>query len=97
MPYLLDANILIAANSSYYPIQQVPEFWSWLQYEGTSGRVKIPLEIMEEVPAGRKTQRSFNRLDFTGRQRGRAYVGRGRRCHFGAAGSLHRLCGRSER
>ena len=32
----------------------MPEFWSWLQYQGASGRVKIPLEIMEEVREGRK-------------------------------------------
>src|SRR5271156_18925 len=54
MLYLVDANILITANSSYYPIDQVPEFWSWLQYQGAAGRVKIPLEIMEEVREGRK-------------------------------------------
>ena len=54
MLYLLDANILITANSSYYPIEQVPEFWSWLKYQANFGRVKIPLEIMEEVRAGRR-------------------------------------------
>jgi hypothetical protein len=54
MLYLLDANILITANSSYYPMDQVPEFWSWLQYQGASGRVKISLEIMEEVREGRR-------------------------------------------
>jgi Domain of unknown function (DUF4411) len=54
MLHLLDASMLITANSSYYPIDQVPEFWSWLQHQATSGYVKIPLEIMEEVLAGRK-------------------------------------------
>lgn len=54
MLYLLDANILITANSSYYPINQVPEFWSWVQYQGASGHVKIPLEVMEEIKEGRK-------------------------------------------
>lgn len=54
MLYLLDANILITANSSYYPIDQVPEFWGWIQHQGGSGLVKIPLEIMEELRAGRK-------------------------------------------
>jgi hypothetical protein len=53
MLYLLDANITITANSSYYPIDQVPEFWSWLQHQGATGNVKIPLEIMEEVLQGR--------------------------------------------
>jgi hypothetical protein len=54
MLYLLDANILITASSSYYPIDQVPEFWSWLQHQGTFGQIKIPLEIMEETQAGRR-------------------------------------------
>jgi hypothetical protein len=54
MLYLLDANILITANSSYYPIDQVPEFWSWLQHHATLGNVKIPLEVMEEIEEGRK-------------------------------------------
>ena len=53
MLYLLDANILITAHSSYYPIDQVPEFWSWLQHQAASGYVKIPLEVMEEVLEGR--------------------------------------------
>jgi hypothetical protein len=53
MLYLLDANISITANSTYYPIGQVPEFWDWLQYQGERGNVKIPLEIMEEILQGR--------------------------------------------
>jgi Domain of unknown function (DUF4411) len=51
--YLPDANILITAHSQYYPIDQVPEFWGWLQHQGASGNVKIPLEIIEEILAGR--------------------------------------------
>ena len=54
MLYLRDANVLITANSQYYPIDQVPEFWSWLQFQAESGHVKIPLEVMEEIRAGRK-------------------------------------------
>src|ERR1700676_4969780 len=53
MLYLLDANVLITAYNLYYPIDQVPEFWSWLQHQATSGYAKIPLEILEEVLAGR--------------------------------------------
>ena len=49
MVYLFDANVLITAHKSYYPIDQVPEFWSWLQYQGKIGQIKLPLEIMEEV------------------------------------------------
>src|ERR1700719_1770161 len=53
MLYLLDANILITANSSYYPIDQVPEFWAWLHHQATCGNVKIPSEVMDEIVAGR--------------------------------------------
>jgi hypothetical protein len=54
MLYLLDANVLITASNSYYPIDQVPEFWSWLQHQAASGHVKIPIEVMEEVRVGRR-------------------------------------------
>ncbi len=54
MLYLLDANVLITANSTYYPIDQIPEFWSWVHHQATSNRIKIPREIMEEIKAGRK-------------------------------------------
>jgi hypothetical protein len=49
MLYLLDANILITAANTYYGISRVPEFWSWLQHQGTSGHIKIPIEMYEEV------------------------------------------------
>jgi len=50
--YLLDANVLIDANRDYYPIDRVPEFWEWLAHEGENGRVKIPLEVYEEIKDG---------------------------------------------
>ncbi len=59
MLYLLDASVLITANNTYYPIEQVPEFWSWIQHQGESGNVKIPLEILEEIQPGRKENDSF--------------------------------------
>ena len=49
MLYLLDANVLIDANRDYYPIARVPEFWDWLLEMGRLGRIRIPLEIYEEV------------------------------------------------
>lgn len=52
MLYLLDANVLIDANRDYYPMGRVPEFWEWLVREGEAGRVKIPVEIFEEVKEG---------------------------------------------
>jgi Domain of unknown function (DUF4411) len=54
MIYLLDASVLITAQHNYYPIDQVPEFWDWLQHMGKIGRVKMPLEIYEEIKDGPK-------------------------------------------
>ena len=54
MLYLIDANVLITAGNTYYPIDQVPEFWEWLHYQGMAGNIKLPLEIMEEILAGTK-------------------------------------------
>jgi hypothetical protein len=51
--YLFDANVLITASNTYYPIDQVPEFWEWLQFQGCAGNIKLPLEIMEEILAGK--------------------------------------------
>ena len=47
--YLLDANVLITAHNKYYPVDRVPEYWDWLRYHGEQGRVKIPIEIIEEI------------------------------------------------
>ena len=53
MLYLLDANVLIDASRDYYPLRRVPEFWDWLIDRATQGQVKIPLEIFEEILAGK--------------------------------------------
>lgn len=55
MLYLLDANVLIDANRDYYPLNRVPEFWEWLVYVGTEGRVTIPIEQYEEIRSGNDT------------------------------------------
>ena len=52
MLYLLDANVLIDANRDYYPIARVPEFWTWLVHMGENDRVKIPIEVYEEIKDG---------------------------------------------
>ncbi|HRW50770.1 MAG TPA: DUF4411 family protein [Caldilinea sp.] len=57
MLYLLDANVLITANNTYYAIDQVPEFWEWLAHQGAGGSIKMPLEVIEEVKAGSKEDR----------------------------------------
>lgn len=54
MLHLCDANVLITASNTYYPLDQIPEFWSWIVHQGTIGNVKMPLEILEEVLAGGK-------------------------------------------
>jgi len=51
--YMLDANVLIDANRDYYPLGRVPEFWGWLVDRATDQRVKVPLEMYEEILAGR--------------------------------------------
>ena len=53
MLYLLDANVLIDANRDYYPLGRVPEFWHWLVDRATEQQVKVPLEVYEEVLAGK--------------------------------------------
>lgn len=52
MLYLLDANVLIDAHHKSYPIDRIPEFWDWLLNCGRQQRVKIPLEIYQEVLPG---------------------------------------------
>lgn len=52
MLFLLDANVLIDAARDYYPLDVVPEFWDWLLHQGSIGRVKVPIEIYEEVCGG---------------------------------------------
>lgn len=52
MLYLLDANVLIAASNSYYPVDGVPEFWAWLTHTGSTGQLKMPLETFEEIREG---------------------------------------------
>ena len=53
MLYLLDANVLIDANRDYYPLGRVPEFWEWLVDRASRQQVKVPLEMYEEILAGR--------------------------------------------
>jgi len=54
--YLLDANVLITAHNSYYPIGVVAEFWEWLLHNANAGVVKMPLETFEEIKEGGKDQ-----------------------------------------
>jgi hypothetical protein len=56
MLYLLDANVVITAHNLYYPIDGVPEFWSWLVHKGNAGDLKIPRENYEEIKDGGKDE-----------------------------------------
>ena len=46
---LIDANVLIDADRDYYPIDRLPEFWTWLVAMGERGLVKIPREVYDKV------------------------------------------------
>ena len=61
MLYLLDANVLITANRTYYPLERVSEYWDWLLDCGTQGQVKIPREMYEEIDKGNDDLRSWLR------------------------------------
>lgn len=50
--FLLDANVLITAHNTYYPVDTVPEFWHWLVYQCEQGQVKMPIETFEEIRDG---------------------------------------------
>ncbi len=52
---LLDANVVIDANRDYYPIDRVPEFWTWLEAQGLVGDIKVPVEVYEEFSDGKDT------------------------------------------
>lgn len=54
--YLLDANALITSERMYYPKKMVPELWAWILHQGQNGRIKVPLEIYEEIQAGKEDE-----------------------------------------
>ncbi len=56
MLHLFDANVLIAASNMYYPLEGVPEFWEWINHQATTGRIKLPDEVLDEVLAGSKKE-----------------------------------------
>lgn len=58
MLYLFDANVLITLNNTYYAIDVVPEYWDWVQHQAETGNIKIPIEIMNEIVAGKDSQKA---------------------------------------
>ena len=59
MLYLIDANVLIRAHEDYYPLDRVPQFWTWLEREALAGRIKMPLEIQNEIAISRGPLRDW--------------------------------------
>ena len=59
MLYLIDANVLIRAHEDYYPLDRVPQFWTWLEGEAAAGRIKMPLEIHNEIAISRGRLRDW--------------------------------------
>ena len=46
MQYLIDSNVLITANATYYESGRIPQFWEWLGQKAKAGIVKSPVEIL---------------------------------------------------
>lgn len=46
--FLLDANTIMEAHGTFYPVDRIPQFWEWLQAQGEAGLVKMPYEIHSE-------------------------------------------------
>ena len=59
MLYLIDANVLIRAHEDYYPLDRVPQFWTWLEREASASRIKMPLEIYDEIANSRGPLRDW--------------------------------------
>lgn len=53
MLYLVDANVLITAKNLYYEFGRVDQYWEWLAYQSEEGRMKLPLDIYEEITNGK--------------------------------------------
>jgi hypothetical protein len=47
--YLLDANVLIQAHEDYYPVDRIPQFWTWLLDMAGLNIIKVPRVIFDEV------------------------------------------------
>ncbi len=54
--YLFDANVLITASNTYYPLDSIPEFWTGSTHQATNGRIKLPVEVLDEVLAGSRNE-----------------------------------------
>lgn len=49
---LLDANVFIEAKNTYYGLDLVPAFWSWLEQAASSGELASTDLVYDELKAG---------------------------------------------
>lgn len=47
--YLLDTSVLIDAKNKYYPLERIPQFWTWLIHQSRTGNVKLPPQVIAEI------------------------------------------------
>lgn len=85
MLYLLDANVLISAHELHYPLDRVPQFWTWLLAMAATGSVKLPFEIYNEIAISTGDLKDW--LHDPGKQQ-KAYTGRSGRSRDSPASRL---------
>ena len=54
MLYLLDSNVLITANDTYYELERIRPFWDWICAVAKRNVVKIPQEMWDEITPASK-------------------------------------------
>ena len=52
MVYLLDSNVLIEANKTYFPLSRFMRFWRWIEEMAKDGLVLMPKEMYFEILVG---------------------------------------------
>ncbi len=50
---VLDANVFITAKNTYYSLDLVPAFWSWIEQQAAAGALASTDLIYEELRAGK--------------------------------------------
>ena len=46
--YLLDANTLMEAHDTFYPVDRIKPFWDWVYDQADAGLIKMPVEVHSE-------------------------------------------------
>lgn len=52
MPRLLDSNVFITAKNSYYGLDLVPAFWTWLEAQAVAGEIASTDMVYDELREG---------------------------------------------